>query len=65
MQHELAYDLDADTETSFTARTRRTTSMYRAELEREARLIAQGQQLIIAEFAQRWQRLLAWFRLKG
>jgi hypothetical protein len=39
--------------------------MYRHELEHEARLIAQGQQLYIAAFAERWKRLLAWFGLKG
>lgn len=39
--------------------------MYQDELRREAQLIAQGQQLYIAAFAQQWQRLLAWFGIKA
>jgi hypothetical protein len=35
--------------------------MYQDELRREARLIAQGQQLYIAALAEQWKRLLAWF----
>ncbi len=39
--------------------------MYRQELAREARLIAQGQQLYVADFARRWKRFTAWFGFSG
>jgi hypothetical protein len=39
--------------------------MYQDELRHEARLIAQGQQLYFAAFAEHWKRLLAWFGIKA
>ena len=39
--------------------------MYEDELRREAQLIALGQQLYVAAFAEHWKRLLVWLRVMG
>ncbi len=39
--------------------------MYRRELEHEARLISQGQQIFIAIIAERWKRLMARLGIGG
>ena len=47
------------------ARTRRTKRMYRNQLQREVRPIAQHQQEFIRDFAALWAYLMTQFRFKA